>query len=185
MSTPNFEIEDKQGRRFWISRSIVVIPFTFKVEDNKIYTLIEKRGKSVSDTGKWCCPCGYLDFDETLEQACVREVKEETGVELDVKNVHFINYNSSPMETRQNVGMRFICFTQPYTEIDMSKIQTKDEVDDVMWLHIGDFVYGGHMKEMIYLNRFKMKGLYWAFGHDKLLEDMMIMYYKQQGIDVK
>ena len=32
--------------------------------------------------GLWCCPCGYLDFDETLEECVIREIKEETGLTI-------------------------------------------------------------------------------------------------------
>lgn len=37
-----------------------------------------------SDNGKWCLPCGWLDPGESPEQAAVREVLEETGLEVEV-----------------------------------------------------------------------------------------------------
>ena len=178
MSTPNFEIEDKQGRKFWISRSIVVIPFTFKVVNDIIYALIEKRGSSVSSTGKWCCPCGYLDFDETLEEACVREVREETGVNIDINDVHFINYNSSPDESRQNIGMRFVCFVSPDTDFDMSKIETKDEVDELRWLKVGELQ---NMGKYLWIDNGSIEnsGIKWAFGHNQLIRFVLKEYYSK------
>lgn len=196
MSTPNFEIEDKQGRKFWISRSIVVIPFTFKYVGDDLYTLIEKRGKSVSSTGKWCCPCGYLDFDETLAQACVREVREETGVNIDIKNVHFINFNSDPTEARQNVGMRFVCFASPDAELDMSKIETKDEVDDLRWIKVGTFGFLHPLKnkamnysqgyDFLKIDKdFQNERLGWAFDHNYLILHVLAEFYtKQYGIQI-
>ena len=30
--------------------------------------------------GKWCLPCGYIEYDETYVEAAAREIKEETGI---------------------------------------------------------------------------------------------------------
>ncbi|MBI3632559.1 MAG: NUDIX hydrolase [Candidatus Vogelbacteria bacterium] len=34
--------------------------------------------------GGWCLPCGYIDPCETPEQAAIREVKEETGLDVEI-----------------------------------------------------------------------------------------------------
>ena len=34
--------------------------------------------------GKWSFPSGYVDLGETVESAAVREVKEETGVDIKI-----------------------------------------------------------------------------------------------------
>ena len=47
------------------------------VKDNKV--LYQHR----KDNGKWGIIGGILELDETYEEACIREIKEETG--LDVK----------------------------------------------------------------------------------------------------
>ncbi|MBI3916368.1 MAG: NUDIX hydrolase [Betaproteobacteria bacterium] len=39
-------------------------------------------------SGRWCLPCGYADIGETPETTALREVKEETG--LDVTLRHFL-----------------------------------------------------------------------------------------------
>lgn len=41
-----------------------------------------------NDDLSWCLPCGWVEVNETPEQAAVREVKEETG--LDVRISHLI-----------------------------------------------------------------------------------------------
>ena len=72
----------------------------------EIYTVVEKRGPVVSHPGEWCCPCGYLDWDESLIEACQREVKEETGITLDKdKILHISAYDIIPMEASDILGL--------------------------------------------------------------------------------
>lgn len=42
-----------------------------------------------ADNGRWCLPCGWMEPNETTAQTAVREVKEETG--LDVSIVQLVN----------------------------------------------------------------------------------------------
>ena len=48
----------------------------YKIADNKLYYLIEHMG-----LGHISIPKGHLEKDETLQQACIREIKEETNLE--------------------------------------------------------------------------------------------------------
>lgn len=41
------------------------------------------RRRNVHGAGAWSTPGGHLDFGETPEQCAVREVKEETGLDID------------------------------------------------------------------------------------------------------
>jgi 8-oxo-dGTP diphosphatase len=43
--------------------------------------LLIKRGKE-PHFGRWMVPGGTLEWGETLEQAAIREVREETGIEI-------------------------------------------------------------------------------------------------------
>jgi 8-oxo-dGTP pyrophosphatase MutT (NUDIX family) len=47
-----------------------------------------------TDNGRWCLPGGGIDPGETLEETCIREVREETG--LDVRVSRLIGVYSSP-----------------------------------------------------------------------------------------
>ena len=42
--------------------------------------LLEKR----TDTGEWCVPGGAIELNETLEEATIREVKEELNLDVEV-----------------------------------------------------------------------------------------------------
>ncbi len=46
------------------------------------YQLLLIERKKDPYAGKWALPGGFVDMEETLGQACIRELKEETGLEL-------------------------------------------------------------------------------------------------------
>jgi len=54
------------------------------VHDGKI--LLVKRG-SEPGKGKWSIPGGLVELGETVKETVVREVKEETGLDVDVRNL--------------------------------------------------------------------------------------------------
>ena len=137
MSRPNKCIKDENGNDVWISRSNVVIPVVFKMneETGDIFTLVEKRGSAVSHTGEWCCPCGYIDWDETLEEACHREVKEETGLDLDMDKIIFVNVDTNIHTKNQTIDHWYMCWADE-KDFDLSKVETKDEILDLKWLKV-------------------------------------------------
>jgi len=58
--------------------------------------------------GYWVLPGGRVEKNETVEQACIREAKEETG--LDVKIVKMTGVYSSPKrDPRGTVAVAFLC----------------------------------------------------------------------------
>ena len=138
MSRPNKCIKDENGNDCWISRSTVVIPIVFKLDQKTgdIYTLVEKRGYSVSHPEEWCCPCGFIDWDESLPEACQREVREETGIDIDPDKLIFFKVESDKESTAQTVDLWYF-YMGTDIEIDKSKIETIDEVLDVQWLKVG------------------------------------------------
>ncbi len=59
-----------------------------------VVVLIEKEGhvllgKRRGGFGreKWCLPQGYIEFDEDFLTAAIREVKEETGLDVEVRSI--------------------------------------------------------------------------------------------------
>ena len=108
----NFPVIDKNTEReYWISRSIAVVVFLFAKDTfNQEYILAEQRGTGTPDPeyiGKYCVPCGYLDYDETIVQAAQRELMEETGLIIPTSDFKLVNINDLPeSDKRQNVFVR-------------------------------------------------------------------------------
>ena len=38
--------------------------------------------RALTFRGRYCFPCGYVEFDEEIREALVRETREETGLEV-------------------------------------------------------------------------------------------------------
>lgn len=51
----------------------------------------EKREKILltrrSDNGRWCLPGGQMERGESLAETCIREVEEETGLQVQIKRL--------------------------------------------------------------------------------------------------
>lgn len=100
------------------------------VQDEQGRILLIRR----SDNGKYSVPGGGLEAGETVAQAVVREVREETGIEVDVTELvgvfsnpeHVIAYDDG--EVRQEFS---ICFrAQPIG----GKLRTSEESSEVEWV---------------------------------------------------
>ncbi len=46
--------------------------------------LLCRRKPTTFEGGKWCLPCGYVEFHEDFLTASRREVKEDTGLEVEL-----------------------------------------------------------------------------------------------------
>ena len=96
----NEPLDLPDGRTIWHARSCAVVAeiCVFNTQNKTWYVLLGERGKGTPDfQGYWGLPCGYLDWDETLCQAVVREVWEECGLYLPslAQHASFIVSNSS------------------------------------------------------------------------------------------
>ncbi len=98
--------------------------------DNKF--LILKRGDNEdSYPGIWELPSGKVEFGETLEQAVRREVREETGLEIDNPVLYgFFQYQT---EVKYSVQINFTANTDSQkvklTEHEDFKFVSPDELD--------------------------------------------------------
>ena len=148
MSRENFKVTAKENNKeYWISRAVAVVGCIFtESKDGEIKFLLERRGEGCPDNvGKLAFPCGYLNWDESLEEAVRREVYEELGIDL--KNVELLEWKivSDPKsDARQNVVVRYVIYLKGLenTYKNLSELfkdsdtrgGEKDEVSEVLLL---------------------------------------------------
>ena len=93
-------------------------------KDNKILMVKEAKKKCY---GKWNVPAGHLENGETIFEGAIREIFEETGCKVRLKNV--LPIMSKDME---DTTLMIITFT---TELLEEKILfNKEEILDVKWI---------------------------------------------------
>lgn len=177
---------------YWRSRATSINAFIFahpprEINLGQLHVLIIKRSENMdTEPNKYGVPCGYLDWNETLYEAMIREVYEETSLYLPdyEKYLEFDNnkqsffVDSKPdsiYNKRQNVEHNYI------TVLDFSKESINqfptyienyisDETSLVKWMPLYDFI---------------TNNLEWSFGHDQRIKDAMMFfdnperYYKQ------
>lgn len=163
----NFCIKGPDNKEYWISRAMAVVVFVFAKDENKDkYVLAVERGKGTPDpeyVGAYCVPCGYLDYNETLKQAAIRELKEETGLtasDLTASDfqLELLAINDNPEDDkRQNVTFRYrINATRTVEDLTKeltSKFSEKDEVSNIRFIRVED------------IDNYK-----WAFNHGELIK---------------
>ena len=166
----NFEFKnvDENGveQSLWYSRSVAVGLFVFAHNIlGKWYVLAAKRGSGCpSAVGKWNCPGGFVDFDETLEQAAIRECYEETGIKIPIDKIQFNEINSSPSKSsRQTIGVSFYAILNtPVEELVHSISNANNEINettDIKFIAVED-----------------MKKYHWAFNHYRRVNDVYNKY---------
>lgn len=185
------------NKKYWISRSIAILALVIVEDDpiieesimstcssdengvhtqkvsrvtgyRKKYVLVNKRGEGTPNfQGYWNIPVGYLDYDETLTEACTREVMEEQGVFIPSNRWSpYLPIDDKIVEgdTKQNVTIRF------------RTVLTMDEYERAF--NAGRFKQTNYIgednevkeRELMLLTQENVDSKQWAFNHKELLE---------------
>ncbi len=117
------------------------------IKDNSI-VLIKRKNDPFKD--KWALPGGFVEYGETVENAVVREAKEETGLDVRIEKLLGV-YSGPDRDPRgHTVSVCFIC------RIVSGKLKSGTDSADV--------------------REFKFSELPdLAFDHEKIIRDAIIL----------
>jgi len=121
----------------------VALAITVKDKD----FLLIKRGLPPRK-GMWASPSGFIEIGETAEEACLRELKEETGVSGEiVKLVGVVR-----QEDKEVYGDMLI--VEYLVRVGNEELKLGSDVEDVRFFSVGELpdyyveLYGNIIKEM-------------------------------------
>lgn len=105
------------------------------VTDQHGRVLLQRR----TDSGNWALPGGAMDIGETLQQCAIREVKEETGLDIEITGLlgiytdphHVIAYPDG--EIRQEFTVTYLA------RVVGGTVTVSDESTDVRFIHPAEF----------------------------------------------
>ncbi len=91
--------------------------------------LLGKRSPGSFMEGKWCSPCGFIEFEEDFITAGIREVKEETGLDISIRSVISVcsNYLSPDLHSLVIVLL---------ADIIGGKLCPGDDINALQWFNM-------------------------------------------------
>jgi 8-oxo-dGTP pyrophosphatase MutT (NUDIX family) len=151
--------ETVDGEVVWDSRSIALVGMMIALHEGERYVILGKRGTaSPNEVGRWCMPCGYLDKNETCEDGVVREIWEESGLNVykTIEQYEILHdqmnfpwkINSIPDGELQNVSMHYALYFDTKSnmyrdvaslpELTIENNAVVDEVEEIRWVNVKD-----------------------------------------------
>lgn len=88
--------------------------------------LMGRRSWNQTYPGKWCIPCGHIEWNEDIRDALVREMREETGLDVAPIRIYSVHSNFHEPEAL-SVGCWFLC------KVLSGVAQAADDVDRVAY----------------------------------------------------
>jgi len=148
--------------------SVTVDVIIFTLRDNDLQALLVKRGHPPFE-GMWAIPGGFVGIDESLEEAALRELEEETGVR-DVYLEQLYTFGNPGRDPRGRV------ITVAYFALvpaDAVQLRSGDDAAETRWWSVYDLppLAFDHADILAYaLKRLRYKLEYTAVGFELLPE---------------
>jgi ADP-ribose pyrophosphatase YjhB (NUDIX family) len=103
-----------------------------------VVVLIEKNGhvllgkrRGAYGEGKWGLPQGYIEYDEDFLTAAIREVKEETGLDVEIKSI--LNVVSNHLTPTLHTLVIVLL-----ANVVGGDLQADDDVEILEWVPLAD-----------------------------------------------
>lgn len=123
------------------------------IHNDKI--LLVKREKPPFKN-KWVLPGGFVEINEDVKQAAIREMKEETGIDIELIGIIGV-YSKPERDERHTISIGFLAFPKG----DVSIVAQKGEIKEAKWFDLSKIPKLG-------------------FDHDEIVKDAIEIYNSMQ-----
>ena len=103
------------------------------IKDGKI--LLEKR-KNDPGKGKWSIPGGLVELGETVEQTALREVKEETGLEVE-KPEHIDVVDNVIRDENGEIKYHFV-IVDYFVKLKGGTMKAMSDAEELRWVTLDE-----------------------------------------------
>jgi len=105
------------------------------IEKNRVLLVRHRRSRGGFWQGRWILPGGMLQVGETIDEGIVREVAEETGLEVEIAGVA-----KEPVERivtgSRGIQLHVVYIVKP-ARIIGGEVTPGDDVGEAMWVEVG------------------------------------------------
>ncbi len=110
----------------WFQISPTLAADVLVINNDKVL-LIDRKNEPLG----WAIPGGFVDLYETMENAALRELQEETGIKADIKDLHLLGIYSDPKRDSRGhtVSAVYIYFSD-------KEAHAADDARDAKYFHI-------------------------------------------------
>ncbi|WP_205536254.1 NUDIX domain-containing protein [Paenisporosarcina cavernae] len=112
----------KDRPNVWLGVSALV------VNEANEWLMVKKKYGGLK--GKWSFPAGFVENDETVDEAAIREVKEETGVDISIHAI--IGFRTGVIQ--EIISDNMVIFRAVPISQDQPLIAQTREIEEVAWL---------------------------------------------------
>lgn len=112
--------------------ALTVDAIVYAKEEDEIFVLLIQRGNEPF-LHQWALPGGFINMDELLEDACKRELEEETGLQVD-KMTQFRTYDAIDRDPRHRT-ISVIFYAQL---IKKEKVKGGDDAAKAGWFSLNN-----------------------------------------------
>jgi len=115
----------------WPRPMVTADALVFTHSGGKIKVLLIKRGNEPFK-GKWAVPGGFVNMDEELEDAVLRELEEETGL----TGVYLKQMHTFGTVGRDPRGRQITVVFMGIAKEEQTKVQAGDDAAEAQWFDI-------------------------------------------------
>ncbi|KAF3451888.1 hypothetical protein FNV43_RR07984 [Rhamnella rubrinervis] len=142
---------------YWIPDSLNTLPKNathrvcigaFVMNEKREVLVVKEKSGIFKKMNLWKFPTGVVDEGEDIREAAVREVKEETGIEAEFKEV--LAFWQSQKVFYEKSDLFFICMLQPRSFVIEKQ---ESEIEEAMWMPFEEYGAQEKVKEMDLLKR--------------------------------